>query len=66
LNERLSSQIDELLAVFFAYSRSESKIDEKEIVYQSEIEEGKRQIQDAQKVIAEIQAANKEFKDKIA
>ena len=66
MNERLSSQIDELLAVFFAYSRSESKIDEKEIVYQSEIEEGKRQIQDAQKVIAEIQAANKEFKDKIA
>lgn len=65
LNDRLLSQIEQLLAVFFAYSRSESKIDEKEVQMQAVITEKERQLGEAQQMLTEVQGANKEFKDKV-
>ena len=52
--------------MFYAYSRSESKIDEKEAQFETKISEKDRQLNEAQKMLTEIQVANKEFKDKIA
>jgi hypothetical protein len=51
--------------VFFAYSRSESKIDEKEHQMQAVISEKDRQLGEVNQMLTEAQGANKEFKDKI-
>ena len=65
LNDKLLSSIEQLLAVFYAYSRSESKIDEKEEQMQAVITEKDRQLGEVNQMLTEVQGTNKEFKDKI-
>lgn len=51
--------------MFFAYSRSESKIDEKEHQMQAVISEKERQLGEVSQMLNEAQGVNREFKDKM-
>ena len=65
LNDQLLSQIEQLISVFYAYSRSESKIDEKEEQMQAVITQKDTELGSLQQLLTEAQGANREFKDRI-
>lgn len=65
VNEELVRQYELLIAVFYAYSRSETKIDEKEEGFKVQIEAKEKEIEEIKQKLEELNATNKSIREKL-